>query len=125
MILLSSVLNQLTHLSLKLDQYTRISDPLIISSDIIHQLCFSRLNASATYDLNLLFRIMYDVDEKRIFNSFINHPFVYQRQSKIFIQETNHHDRGDKCHSFIVYTIPYNDRTFSSHLLCRNSQMYV
>ena len=125
MTLLSSVLNQLTHLSLKLIEDTSIYDPLIISNDIIHQLCFSRLNASATYDLNLLFHIEYDVEQKRIFNSFINHPFVYQQQSKIFIQETNHYDTGDKCHSFIVYTIPYNDTTFSSYLLCRNSQMYV
>ncbi|CAF3505339.1 unnamed protein product [Adineta steineri] len=124
MTILSSILNQLSHLSLKLHEYTCISDPLIISSDIIHQVCLSRLNASATYDLNLLFRIMCDVEEKRILNSFINNLFVYRQQSKIFIQETNHDDIDSNCHSFIVYTILYNDKKFSSHLLCRNSQIF-
>ncbi|CAF1406600.1 unnamed protein product [Rotaria sordida] len=63
--LLSSVFGQLCHLSLKLEAFTLISDPLIISDDIIQQFCIDRLQPMATYILNLLFYIMDDFEEKK------------------------------------------------------------
>ncbi len=43
--LLSSVFDQLTHLSLKLEEYTYIFDSLIILGDTTEQLCINRLNS--------------------------------------------------------------------------------
>ncbi|CAF4396006.1 unnamed protein product, partial [Rotaria sordida] len=68
--LLSSVFGQLCRLSLTLAAFTSISDPLIISGDIIQQLCIDRLQPTATYILNLLLYVLDDIEEKIIFNSF-------------------------------------------------------
>ncbi|CAF4346088.1 unnamed protein product [Adineta steineri] len=74
--LLSSVLGQLSHFSLKLKGFTSISDPLTISDDIIQQLCIDRLQPMTTYTLNLLLYATDTFEEKRIFNSFFQVPFI-------------------------------------------------
>ncbi|CAF3269438.1 unnamed protein product, partial [Rotaria sp. Silwood2] len=66
--LLSSIFSQLCHLSLKLEADTLISGSLIISGDIIQQLCMDRLKPMATYSLNLLLYVENDLEEKKIFN---------------------------------------------------------
>ncbi|CAF0787438.1 unnamed protein product [Adineta ricciae] len=124
MVLFSCVLNQLSHFSLKLEEYAKIADPLIISYATLQQLCLNRLGASTIYDLNLFFCITNDVEQKQIFKTFINHCLVNQQQPKLIVQETNHCEIYDKQHSFIVYTLPYNGKKFSSHLFCRNTQIF-
>jgi len=81
------VFGQLCHFSLKLEAFTSISDPLIISGDIIQQLCIDRLQPMATYILNLLLYATVTFEEKIIFNSFFKVPFIERQRSRIFIQE--------------------------------------
>ncbi|CAF1404229.1 unnamed protein product [Rotaria sordida] len=122
--LLSSVFNRITHFSLKFEGYSYLSDPLIISGDTIQELCINRLNPLARYYLHLTFYINNDLEEKIIFNSFFKVPFINQRRPKVFIQETNHFNIGETPHSFMVYTLPYNDKIFSSSLLTRDLEIY-
>ncbi|CAF1380587.1 unnamed protein product [Rotaria sordida] len=114
--LLSSVFGQLCHLSLKLEAFTLISDPLIISGDIIQQFCIDRLQPMATYILNLLFYIMDDFEEKKIFNTFLKVPFTHRQRPRVFIQELDDHDFDDLYHGFMVYTLPYNNTILSSYI---------
>ncbi|CAF3769531.1 unnamed protein product [Rotaria sordida] len=54
----------------------------------------------------------------------ISVPFINQRRPKVFIQETNHFNIGEIPHSFMVYTLPYNDKIFSSSLLTKDLEIY-
>ncbi|CAF1495481.1 unnamed protein product [Rotaria sp. Silwood1] len=118
--LLSSVFSQLCHLSLKLEAFTLISGPLIISGDIIQQLCIDHLKSMATYNLNLLLYVKDDLEEKIIFNSFLKVPFTHQQRPRVVIQERDNFDLGDMYHRFIVYTLPYNDTILSSYMFSRD-----
>jgi hypothetical protein len=123
--LLSSVFGQLSLLSLKLVAYTSISDPLVISADIIQKLCIDRLQPMATYILNLLLYSIDDSGEKRIFNSFFKVPFIHRQQSKVFIQELDDPDIGSTYHCFKVYTVPYNKTILSSYIFSRDLKRYL
>ncbi|CAF1208543.1 unnamed protein product [Didymodactylos carnosus] len=103
--LLSSVFGQLTisHLSIKLEVFTLNSGPLIISGDIIQQLCIDRLKPSATYILNLLLYVQYDLEEKIIFNSFSKCPFTNRQQPRVFIQERDNFDIRHNYHCFMTW----------------------
>ena len=104
--LLSSVFGQLCRFSLELEAFSSITDPLIISGDIIQQLCIDRLQSTATYSLNLL---LYTADdfEKINFNSFFKVPFIHRQQPKVFILEIDSQDVGARYHCFRVCTVPY------------------
>ncbi|CAF1314619.1 unnamed protein product [Rotaria sordida] len=118
--LLSSVFGQLCHLSLKLEAFTLISGPLIISGDIIQQVCIDRLKPMATYNLNLLLYVQNDLKEKIIFNSFFKVPFTHQQRPRVVIQECDKFDLSDMYHRFMVYTLPYNDTILSSFMFSRD-----
>ncbi|CAF2443312.1 unnamed protein product [Rotaria sp. Silwood2] len=117
--LLSSVLGQLCHFSLKLEAFTSISDPLIISGDIIQQLCINRLQQTATYILNLLLYATDTFEEKIIFNSFFKVPFIQQQRPRVFIQELDDQDIGPTYHCFRVYTLPCNHKILSSYIFSK------
>ncbi|CAF4189589.1 unnamed protein product [Rotaria sp. Silwood2] len=118
--LLSSVFGQLCHFSLKLEAFTLISGPLIISGDIIQQLCIDRLKPMATYNLNLLLYVKEDLEEKLIFNSFLKVPFIHKQRPRVFIHERDNFVLGDIYHRFMVYTLPYNDTILSSYMFSRD-----
>ncbi|CAF1410271.1 unnamed protein product [Rotaria sordida] len=118
--LLSSVFGQLCRLSLILEAFTSISDPLIISGDIIQQLCIDRLQPTATYILNLLLYVLDDIEEKIIFNSFFKVPFIHRQLPRVFIQELDDRDFGSIYHSFRIYTLPYNSTILSSYMFSTN-----
>ncbi|CAF1234545.1 unnamed protein product [Rotaria sordida] len=120
MALLSSVFSQVCHLSLKLEACTFISGSFIISGDIIQELCIDRLKPMATYSLNLLLYVEYDLKEKIIFNSFLKVPFTRRQRPRIFIQECNDCGIHHTCHCFMVYTIPFNDTILSSYMFSRD-----
>ena len=122
MTLFSSVLPQLTHLSITYDGRIEISDPCTISGEVFEQLCPARLNATATYRLQLLFYVNGDAKEKRIFRSFVR---LLRRRPQVYIREMNIFDVYERDHSFLVYTSPCKETRFSSHLLSRNPQPYV
>ncbi|CAF0940536.1 unnamed protein product [Rotaria sordida] len=109
--------------------FTLISDPLIISGDIIQQFCIDRLQPMATYILNLLFYIMDDFEEKKIFNTFLKVPFTHRQRPRVFIQELDDHDFDDLYHGFMAYTLPYNNTILSSYIfstdLEKSSQMLI
>ncbi|CAF4965341.1 unnamed protein product [Rotaria sp. Silwood1] len=85
--LLLFVFGQLNHLSLKLQARVVISSPLVISGDIIQQLCINRLKPRATYNINLKLDVQDDIKEKIIFNSFLKVPFANRQEQRVFIQE--------------------------------------
>ncbi|CAF2071159.1 unnamed protein product [Rotaria magnacalcarata] len=114
--LLSSILSQLCHLSLKLEADTLISDPAIISGDIIQQLYIDRLKPMATYSLNLLLYVEHDLEEKIIFNSFLQVAFTHRQKPRVFVQECNGSDMCSRYHCFMVYTLPYNGTILLSHM---------
>ncbi|CAM2700788.1 unnamed protein product [Rotaria socialis] len=118
--LLSSVFGQLCRLSLKSEAFTSISDPLMISGDIIQQLCIDRLRPTATCILNLLLYITGDFEEKIIFNSFFKVPFIHRQRPRVFIQEFDDQDAGSTYHCFRVYTLPYNNAILSSYIFSTN-----
>ncbi|CAF4304991.1 unnamed protein product [Rotaria sp. Silwood2] len=118
--LLSSVFRELCRLSLKLEAFTSISDPLTISGDIIQQLCIDRLQPTATYILNLLLYVLDDIEEKIIFNSFFKVPFIHRQLPRVFIQELDDRDFGSIYHSFRIYTLPHNDTILSSYMFSKN-----
>jgi uncharacterized protein YifN (PemK superfamily) len=84
--LLSSIFNQICHLSLKLAAATLISGSSIISCDIIQRLCIARLKSMTTYSLNLLLYVEHDLEEKFIFNSFFQVAFTQRQKPRVFIQ---------------------------------------
>ncbi|CAF3409598.1 unnamed protein product [Rotaria socialis] len=110
---LSSVFSQLCHFSLKLKAFTSISDPLVISGDIIQQLCIDRLQPMVTYIFNLLLYATDTFEEKRIFNSLFKVPFIQRQQPRVFIQELNDREIGPTYHCFRmaynVYTLEIFD----------------
>ncbi|CAF2813283.1 unnamed protein product [Rotaria sp. Silwood2] len=118
--LLSSIFSQLCHLSLKLEADTLISGSLIISGDIIQQLCMNRLKPMATYSLNLLLYVKNDLEEKTIFNSFFKVSFTQRQKPKVFIQECTDSDMSRSYHCFMVYTLPYNDTILLSHMFSKD-----
>jgi hypothetical protein len=122
--LLSSIFNQLCHLSLNLEADTLISGSLIISGDIIQQLCMDRLKPTATYSLNLLLYVEDDLEEKTIFNSFFQVPFTHRQKPRVFIQESNDSTIGRRYHCFMVYTLPYNDTILLSHMFSKDLEKY-
>ncbi|CAF1004592.1 unnamed protein product [Adineta steineri] len=115
--LLSSLFNQLTHLSLKLEADTLVYGSMIISGDTIQKLIIDRLQRMATYSLNLLLYVRNDLKEKRVFNLFRRMEFIQREKPKVVIREC--YDRsnlGTDTHCFIVFTLPYNDTTLLSHM---------
>ncbi|CAF5088563.1 unnamed protein product [Rotaria sp. Silwood1] len=95
---------------------TLISGSLIISGDIIQQLCIDRLKPMATYSLNLLLYVEHDLEEKIIFNSFFQVAFTQRQKPRVFIQECNDSDISSRYHCFMVYTLPYNDIILLSNM---------
>ncbi|CAF1383416.1 unnamed protein product [Rotaria sordida] len=122
--LLSSVLSQICHLSLKLEACTLNSGSLIISGDIIQELCIDRLKPMATYSLSLLLYVEDDLEEKIIFNSFFKVRFIDRESPRVFIQEYNDSDISDTYHSFMIYTFPYNDTILSSYIFSTNLEKF-
>lgn len=123
--LFSSVFGQLSHFSLKLNAYTSIVDPWIISGNTIQQFCIDRLKPLATYNLNLLFNVEGDLEEKIIFNLFFKVPFTNRQHPRVFIQERDSLYIGGNYHCFMVYTLPCTDRVVSTHMFTSELQMYV
>ncbi|CAF0934769.1 unnamed protein product [Rotaria sp. Silwood1] len=115
----SSVFGQLGHFSLKLEAVTSVSDPLIISGDIIQQLCIDRLQPMATYILNLILYATDTFEEKIIFNSFFKVPFIQRQRPRVFIEELDDQEIGPTYHCFRVYTLPYNDKILSSYIFSK------
>ena len=82
--LLLSVFGQLWHVSLKLEAFTSISDALIISGDIIQQLCIDRLKPLATYNLNIELDVKDDLKHKIIYNSFLDTSFTNRQRPSVY-----------------------------------------
>ncbi|CAF4018988.1 unnamed protein product [Rotaria sp. Silwood1] len=114
-VLLSCVLDQLIHFSLKLNSYASACDPFAISGDIIQQTCIDRLKPSASYALDLFFNIEKDLKEKEIYNSFVKAAFFRRQKPRVIIQERNNWDIGRDHHCFILYTSPYNGTKLQTH----------
>jgi hypothetical protein len=123
--LLSAVFGQLCRFSLELQAFTLVADPLIISGDIIQQLCIDRLKPMATYSLNLLLYVEHDLEEKIIFNSFFQVAFTQRQKPRVFIQECNDSDMSPRYHCFMVYTLPYNDTILLSHMFSGDLEKYI
>lgn len=123
--LLSSLFNQLDHLSLKLEADTLVCGSMIISGDIIQKLIIDRLQPMATYSLNLLLYIENDFKEKIIFNSFHRVEFVQREKPRVMIQECYDSNLGTVEHCFIVFTLPYNDTTLLSHMFSNDFEKYI
>jgi hypothetical protein len=123
--LLSSLLNQLCHLSLKLEADTLVCGSTIISGDIIQQLCIYRLQPMATYSLNLLLYAINDSEEKIIFNSFCQVEFIQREKPRVVIRECFDPNLGSEQHCFIVFTLPYNDTTLLSHMFSNDFKKYI
>lgn len=121
--LFSSVFGQLNHFSLKLKAYTSTFDPWIISGNTIQQFCIDRLKPLATYNLNLLFNVEGDLEEKIIFHSFLKVPFTNRQHPRVFIQECDNLYTGHDYYCFMVYTLPYNDRVISTRMFTSDLQM--
>ncbi|CAF4102584.1 unnamed protein product [Rotaria sp. Silwood2] len=115
--LFSSVFGQLIHLSLKLIAYSSVFDPLIISGDTIQKLCIDRLNSLATFALNLTFSISNDMNNKVIYNSFVNAPFTNLQRPKVFIRNDFFISNGYDKYCFVVYTLPYTDTKFGKSII--------
>jgi hypothetical protein len=124
MALFSSVFGQLRHLSLKLRASTFISGPLSISGDTIQRLCIDRLRPWTTYALNLYFCVVNDLEEKTVFNGFLNVPFVHRKRPKVYIQECHNRDVGRDYHCFLVFT-SYNETTLRTSLFSEDLKMCV
>ncbi|CAF4540043.1 unnamed protein product [Rotaria sp. Silwood2] len=107
----------------ELKAYTSIFDPWIISGDTIQQFCIDQLEPLATYNLNLLFNIEGDLEEKIIFNSFSKVPFTDRQHPRVFIQERDSLSIGHNYHCFMVYTLPYYDRVISTHAFTSDLQI--
>jgi len=123
--LLSSVFGQLNHLSLKLEARMLISGSLIISGDIIRQLCIDRLKPMANYSLSLLLNVENDLQDKLIFNSFLKVPFIHRQRPRVFVQEYKNHGISHTCHCFMIYTFPYNDTVVTPYIFSTNLQKYI
>ncbi|CAF2679788.1 unnamed protein product [Rotaria sp. Silwood2] len=121
--LLSSIFGQLSQLSLKLEIYMFISDPFIILGDTFQNLCIDRLKPWATYILNLSFYVEEDLEEKIIFNSFLKSPFIYQKQSRVIIQECSGYGTT-YLYSFFIYTLPYNGTILPTNLFAKHLEQY-
>ncbi|CAF2115476.1 unnamed protein product [Rotaria magnacalcarata] len=80
--LLSSVFGQLSHLSLKIVAFLIIPTPLVVSGDIIQQLCIDRLKPLATYNLNIELDVKDDLKHKIIYNSFLDAPFTNRQRPR-------------------------------------------
>ncbi|CAF4679518.1 unnamed protein product [Rotaria sp. Silwood2] len=102
---------------LSLNSYLSISDPLIISGDMVQKLRIDRLNLSATFALNLTFDIINDMKDKIIFNSFVNAPFTNQQQPKVFIRNNFSISNGHDTYCFVVYTLLYTDTQFGQSII--------
>ncbi|UJR32547.1 hypothetical protein I4U23_020009 [Adineta vaga] len=113
--LLSSVFGQLDHLALKLEVCMLISDPLIISGDMIQQLCIDHLKPMATYSLSLLLNVENDLQDKFVFNSFLKVPFIDRQRPRFFVQKYKNYGISHTCHSFMIYTFPYKDKVVTPH----------
>ncbi|CAF3110115.1 unnamed protein product [Rotaria sp. Silwood2] len=114
--LLSSIFNQLSHLSLKFEANTLVCGSMIISGDIIQKLIIDRLQRMAIYNLNLLLYVRNDLEEKIIFNSFRRMEFIPREKPKVVIRECYDPNHGTDDHCFIVFTLPYNGTTLLSHM---------
>ncbi|UJR32550.1 hypothetical protein I4U23_020012 [Adineta vaga] len=114
--LLSSVFGQLCRLSLELVAFTSLTDLLIISGDIIQQICIDRLQSTATYTLNLLLYAADDFEENIIYNSFFKVQFIHRKRPRVFIQKFDVRDVGPRYYCFSVYTLPYKSTTLSSYI---------
>jgi hypothetical protein len=123
--LLSSLLNQLCHLSLKLEADTYVCGSMIISGDIIQQLCIDRLKPMATYSLNLLLYVKNDSKEKIIFNSFCQVEFIQREKPRVVLQECYESDISRDTHCFVVFTLPYNDTTLFSYMFSNDFKKYI
>jgi hypothetical protein len=123
--LLSSVFDQLSHLSLTLFAFISIFDPFTISGDTIQQLCIDRLKPSATYSLILSFYVRDDLKENTILKSFYKAPFTRRQRPRVFIQERDTWDFSHGYYGFMVYTLPYNSRILLSYLFTEDLQKYV
>ncbi|CAF0994060.1 unnamed protein product [Rotaria sordida] len=122
--LLSSVFGQLTHLSLKLEMWSSVSDPFVVSGDTIQQLCIDRLIPCATYTLNLLLTIKEDLEEKVILNSFFKAAFTYRKRPAVIIQENSRFSCiTSDTYSFFVYTVPYNGTILETSFFSENLQI--
>jgi hypothetical protein len=129
--LLSSVLNQLVHLSVKLDIHAFSCDPYIVSGDSIQELCFDRLQSSATYTLDLSIETLDDWEEKIVFKSFLKASFVSRCRSRVIIQENSDSswdlNLNNGIHyilKFVVFTLSYNDTSLTPLRLSKNAEMY-
>ncbi len=125
MALLSSIFNQLCHLSLKLAADTLISGSSIISADIIQRLCIDRLKLMTIYSLNLLLYVEHHLEEKIIFNSFFQVAFIQRQKPRVFIQECNDSDMNPKDHCFMIYTLPHNHTILLSHMFSTDLENYI
>lgn len=123
--LLSSVFGQLCRFSLELEACTSAADPLVLSGDIIQQLCIDRLQPTVTYNLNLLLFAVEDTEEKRVFNSFFQVQFIHRQRPRVFILELDQKDLGAGFHCFRVFTVPYYNTTLSSYIFCADLEKYV
>ncbi|CAF4328275.1 unnamed protein product [Rotaria socialis] len=103
--------------NLSLDiQDSDIYDPLIISGDIIQQLCIDRLKPSAKYTLNLSIGVWNDMKNNTIFNSFLETSFSRRERPRVFIQEQDSWNIAYDVRRFVVYTTPYNAMILSAYL---------
>ena len=123
--LLSSLFNQLCHLSLKLEANTYVCGSMIISGDIIQQLCIDRLKPMTTYSLNLLLYVTNDSEEKIIFNSFCQVEFIQREKPRVVIRECYDPNLSLDNLCFIVFTLPYNDTTLLSHMFSNDFKKYI
>ncbi|CAM4814850.1 unnamed protein product [Rotaria magnacalcarata] len=120
--LLSSVFGQLSHLSLKIVAFLIIPTPLVVSGDIIQQLCIDRLKPLATYNLNIELDVKDDLKHKIIYNSFLDAPFTNRQRPRVFIQERGNFDLGDNYYCFTVFTSPCTDRILPTYFFSRALQ---
>jgi hypothetical protein len=123
--LLSSLLNQLNHFSLKLEADTLVYGSMIISGNIIQKLVIDQLRPMTTYSLHLLLYAENDLEEKVIFNSFHRVEFVQREKAKVMIQECYDSSQGTAEHCFIVFTLPYNHTTLLSHMFSNDFKKYI
>ena len=121
--LFSSIFGQVDHLSLKLNAYTFVSGPSILSGDVIEKCSIDRLKRCATYSLHLLFHVFNDFHEKKVFNEFFKVRFVNRNEGKVYIQEYN--DCCSDRHCFLVHTSSYKEKILPINLLSTEAKKYV
>ncbi|CAF3623642.1 unnamed protein product [Rotaria sp. Silwood1] len=118
---LSSIFGQLTQLSFKLEIFTLLSEPFIILDDTIQKLCIDRLKPWTKYTLNLSFYVEDELKKKIAFNSFLKSPFIFQKQSKVIIQEYSGYNTT-YLYSFVVCTSSYIDTILPTSLFTTNAE---